>query len=169
MARGCPPRNGISSVPCRGRSLGRSAPSEPMKLPSEACIRREALAGSWAASGGPPSHPTSPFLRQVRPWHHGDSGACTRAHGGSVAPCAEKSSPDGCSANALDNQRAESQRWNGPRAAAGGRKVLSDDGEQLVSRRRLFGCSRPKSGSAESSWRPQLTQISAAPQTMAPR
>ena len=41
-------------------------------------------------------------------------------------------------------------------------------GGQLVSRRRLFGCSGPKSGSAGSSWRPQNTQISAAPQTMAP-
>ena len=41
-------------------------------------------------------------------------------------------------------------------------------GGQLVSRRRLFGCSGPKSGSAGSSWRPQLTQISAAPQTMTP-
>ena len=41
-------------------------------------------------------------------------------------------------------------------------------GGQLVSYRRLFGRSGPKSGSAGSSWRPQLTQISAAPQTMAP-
>jgi hypothetical protein len=57
----------VFSVPCRGRSLGRSAPSEPMKLPSEACIRREALAGSWAASGGPPSHPTSPFFAASAP------------------------------------------------------------------------------------------------------
>ena len=39
---------------------------------------------------------------------------------------------------------------------------------QLVSSRRLIGRSGPKSGSAGSSWRPQLTQISAAPQTMAP-
>ena len=41
-------------------------------------------------------------------------------------------------------------------------------GGQLMSRRQMFGCSGPKSGSAGSSWRPQLTQISAAPQTMTP-
>ena len=41
-------------------------------------------------------------------------------------------------------------------------------GGQLVSSRRLIGRSGPKSGSAGSSWRPQLTQISAAPQTLAP-
>ena len=42
--------------PCRGRSLGRPAPFEPMKLPSEACIRRQSARQLSAASGAPPSH-----------------------------------------------------------------------------------------------------------------
>ena len=43
--------------------------------PAEACTRRSALAGSWAASGGPPSHPISPFfaasalMASGRLWH----------------------------------------------------------------------------------------------------
>ena len=84
-----------------------------------------------------------------------------------VAPIVTGSSPGGCSANALDVTTAERARAP-PQPLLMVAKCSVIMGGQLVSRRRLFGCSGPKSGSAGSSWRPQLTQMSAAPQTMAP-
>ena len=87
--------------------------------------------------------------------------------GRTAAPCAAESSPGDCSAKALDNRPAE-PAGTAPEPPPVVAKCSVMMGGQLVSRRRLFGCSGPKSGSAGSSWRPQLTQISAAPQTMAP-
>jgi hypothetical protein len=104
MARGCPQRKGVSSVPCRGRSLGRSAPSEPMKLPSEACIRREALQLLSCLRRPALSPHLAMFCGKCA---HGIMETLAHAPGRTVAPCAAKSSPDGCSANALDNQPAE--------------------------------------------------------------
>ena len=48
---------------CWGRSTRRPALSEPMKLPSEARIRRWALVSFWAASGGP----LRPFFAEIAP------------------------------------------------------------------------------------------------------
>ena len=53
--------------PCRGRSLGRPAPFEPMKLPSEACILRQSARQLSAASGGPPSHPIKSSFAGIGP------------------------------------------------------------------------------------------------------
>ena len=53
--------------PCRGRSLGRPAPFEPMKLPSEACILRQSARQLSAASGAPPSHPIKSFFAGIGP------------------------------------------------------------------------------------------------------
>ena len=78
-----------------------------------------------------------------------------------------KSSPDGCSANTLDNRPAE-PAGTAPEPPPVVAKCSVMIGGQLVSSRRLLGRSGLKSDSAGSSWRPQLTQISAAPQTMAP-
>ena len=52
---------------CWGRSTRRPALSEPMKLPSEARIRRWALVSFWAASGGPPLTPPRPFFAAIAP------------------------------------------------------------------------------------------------------
>ena len=81
-----------------------------------------------------------------------------------AAPCAAKSSPDGCSANTLDNRPAE-PAGTAPEPPPVVAKCSVMIGGQLVSSRRLLGRSGLKSDSAGSSWRPQLTQISAAPQT----
>jgi hypothetical protein len=100
-------RGGVrrGKAPCRGRSLGRSAPSEPMKLPSEACMRREALAGSLGCLRRPALSPhLAIFCGKCA---HGIMETLAHVPGRMVAPCAAKSSPDGCSANALDNQPAE--------------------------------------------------------------
>ena len=53
--------------PCRGRSLGRPAPFEPMKLPSEACILRQSARQLSAASGAPPSHPIKSSFAGIGP------------------------------------------------------------------------------------------------------
>ena len=150
--------------PCRGRSLGRPAPFEPMKLPSEACILRQSARQLSAASGAPPSHPIKSSFAGIGP---------TASQGLRwVYQCAGRpQSPLGALLAA-----ARPTRWTttAERARAPPQPLLMVAkcsvimGGQLVSRRRLFGCSGPKSGSAGSSWRPQLTQISAAPQTMTP-
>ena len=54
-------------TPCRGRSQGRSAPSEPMILPSETPSGARALVSFRAAPGGPPPHPTVPSFAGIAP------------------------------------------------------------------------------------------------------
>ena len=88
---------------------------------------------------------------------HGIGETLAHVPGRKAAPCAARSSPDGCSADALDNQPAE-PAGTAPEPPPVVAKCSVMMGGQLVSRRRLFGCSGPKSGSAESSWRPQHTR-----------
>ena len=102
-----------------------------------------------------------------RNWSHCIAGASVSVPRRGAAPIVTGSFPGGCSANALDVTTAEQARAP-PQPLLMVAKCSVMMGGQLVSRRRLFGCSGPKSGSAGSSWRPQLTQISAAPQIMTP-
>ena len=84
-----------------------------------------------------------------------------------VAPSAARSTRDGCWKTSWGNCW-----WSRPGRLRGhcrwSAKCSVMIGGQLVSFRRLPGRSGPKSVSAGSSWRLQLTQNSAAPQTMAP-
>ena len=84
-----------------------------------------------------------------------------------VDPRAARSTRDGCWKTSWGNCW-----WSRPGRLRGhcrwSAKCSVMIGGQLVSFRRLLGRSGPKSVSAGSSWRLQLTQNSAAPQTMAP-
>ena len=148
---------------CWGRSTRRPALSEPIKLPSEAHIQRWALVSCLGRLWRPASHPTSPFF--CGNCAHFIKYALASVQMRVKAVRDAESSPGGCSANTLDITTAERARAP-PQPLLMVAKCSVMMGGQLVSRRRLFGCSGPKSGSAGSSWRPQLTQISAAPQTL---
>ena len=68
-------------------------------------MRREALAGSLGCLRRPALSPhLAIFCGKCA---HGIMETLAHVPGRTVAPCAAKSSPDGCSANALDNQPAE--------------------------------------------------------------
>ena len=143
-------------ISCRCPSWGRLAAPALVKLPSRAPSGARALDSFWAAQCALHFHHLVPPFAGIGP-----AASKSLRHvfqGRTAAPCAAKSSPGGCSVNALDNQPAEpaGTALELPPVVA---KCSVMVGEELSSRRRLFGCSGPKSGSAESNWRPQLTQI----------
>ena len=92
---------------CWGRSTRRPALSEPMKLPSEARIRRWALVSFWAA-WRPASHPTSPFF--CGNCAHFIKYALASVQMRVKAVRDAESSPGGSSSNALDVTTAERAR-----------------------------------------------------------
>jgi len=79
-------------------------------------MRREALAGSLGCLRRPALSPhLAIFCGKCA---HGIMETLAHVPGRMVAPCAAKSSPDGCSANALDTtsqqsqlERPQSRRW----------------------------------------------------------
>ena len=109
--------------PCRGRSLGRPAPFEPMKLPSEACILRQSALVSCQPPPAPrPLIPSSPLSQELVPLHRRGFGECTKARGGPNRHWELSWRLLGQRAGHHDGRASASA----PTAAADGRKVLSD-------------------------------------------
>ena len=147
---------------CRCPSWGRLAAPALVKLPSRAPSGARALDSFWAAQCALHFHHLVPPFAGIGP--AASSARLPRAHGGSMRRQELSWWLLGQRAGNQPAEPAGMAREPPPEVA----KCSVMMGGQLMSRRRMFGCSGPKSGSAGSSWRPQLTQISAAPQTMTP-
>ena len=151
--------------PCRGRSLGRPALSEPIKLPSE---RPASRAGCSPASGPPPAARLSPhlalFLRQLRPFHQGCSSKCTKARGG----CKRRRELSWRQLEQRAGRHDSRASASAPTAAADGRKVLRDNGGATGVAQTAVRVLRTEIWQRWEQLAPPLTQISAAPQTMTP-
>ena len=150
---------------CWGRSTGRPALSEPMKLPSEARIRRWVLVSFWAASSGPPLTP--PRLLFCGNCAHCIKDALANVPKRVTAVRDAESSPGGSSSNALDVTTAERARAP-PQPLLMVAKCSVMIGGHQVSSRRLLGRPVPKSDSAGSRRRPQHTRKSRAARAMTP-
>ena len=152
---------------CQLPSLGRLAPPGPVKLPSRTPSGARALVSCQPPPAARPLIPSSPLSQELAPLHRRGFGEYTKARGGSKRHWELSWRLLGQRAGQAANQPAEpaGTALELPPVVA---KCSVMVGEELSSRRRLFGCSGPKSGSAGSSWRPQPTQISAAPQTRTP-
>ena len=120
--------------------------------------------GTMGGSRRPQRRPACPPARVLRPWNRRGSVLLPGLPGPPGAPVTAAGKRAGAALGSC--------WWSQPGRLRGhcrwSAKCSVMTGGQLVSSRRLIGRSGPKSGSAGSSWRPQLTQISAAPQTMAP-
>ncbi len=120
--------------------------------------------GTMGGSRRPQRRPACPPARVLRPWNRRGSVLLPGLPGPPGAPVTAAGKRAGAALGSC--------WWSQPGRLRGhcrwSAKCSVMMGGQMVSSRRLIGRSGPKSGSAGSSWRPQLTQISAAPQTMAP-
>ena len=120
--------------------------------------------GTMGGSRRPQRRPACPPARVLRPWDRRGSVLLPGLPGPPGAPVTAAGKRAGAALGSC--------WWSQPGRLRGhcrwSAKCSVMTGGQLVSSRRLIGRSGLKSGSAGSSWRPQLTQISAAPQTMAP-
>ena len=120
-------------------------------------------AGDSEGLSPPPAAPACSPARVLRPWHRRGSVLSTKA-GPPGAPVTAAGKRAGAALGSC--------WWSRPRRLRGhcrwSAKCSVMIGGQLVSFRRLLGRSGPKYVSAGSSWRLQLTQNLAAPQTMAP-
>ena len=139
-------------ISCRCPSWGRLAAPALVKLPSRAPSGARALDSFWAAQCALHFHHLVPPFAGIGP-----AASKSLRHvfqGRTAAPCAAKSSPGGCSVNALDNQPAEpaGTALELPQVVA---KCSVMVGGHQVSSGRLLGRPGPKSGRAGSRWRPQ--------------
>ena len=154
-----------SQSPCRGRSMGRPGPSEPLKLPSEPPAGARSLHQLPGRLRRPAPSPHRALLR--RKCSHCSGGVLSSIPSRGAAPSAAESSPGGCSASAVGRAPARSVGAP-PEPLPMVAKCSVMIGGHQVSSRRLLGRPGRKSGSAGSSWRPQHTRKSRAARTMAP-